>query len=87
MSLKTFVAAIDGKKTYIVAVVSALYALLVLGWGQSNWNGALQVVIGFSGTLTGLRSALAKIEKVLQAINSNSNVPASDGSQQAPVNQ
>lgn len=50
---------INGKKTYAVALVMALYAVVYLGWYQGDMDSAREIfleAIGFAG----LRNALAK---------------------------
>ncbi len=84
--------AINGKKTYIVAGVTVLYALLVVGWGQNDWHTALPLLLS-GGGLGSLRSALAKVQvglseagNVLNAINSQSSTaPANGGTASAPT--
>ena len=52
--------AVDGKKTYIVAIVMFLYAVVIEGWQNHNWQVAIDLVLNASG-LGALRSALKKM--------------------------
>lgn len=56
---------LEGKKTYIIAIVTFLYGLVYYGWGQDQWAEALSFVLGSGGIAT-LRGAIAKVEAVLK---------------------
>ncbi len=52
----------SGKKTYLVAAVSALYAILGLALGHLTYDQALQI-LQISGVAAALRTAIAKMQK------------------------
>ncbi len=63
-----FVNYLKGKKTYITAVVTILFGLVVVGWGQHNWIAGLSLILGGSG-LGSFRAAISKVEKALTIAN------------------
>lgn len=55
--LKSLWLTVNGFKTYIVAVVTLLYAIGYYGFGQNDWGTAITLILGSSG-LGALRHAL-----------------------------
>lgn len=53
---------LQGRKTYIVAAVTVLYALVVVGWGGGEWHAAAELILAGLG-LAGLRDGVAKVAK------------------------
>lgn len=51
---------LSGKKTYIVAGATFVYAVVVIGWQQHDWNQALNLVFGSAFGAT-IRAAIAKV--------------------------
>ena len=49
--------ALKGKKSYIVASVSVVYAVVVVGWQGGDWGAASEVILAALG-LAGLRDAI-----------------------------
>ena len=52
---------LDGKKVYIVGVVTILYAVVVVGWQQNDWQQTSQIILA-ALTAMGFRSAMKKLE-------------------------
>lgn len=52
--------AVDGYKTYVIALAMLIHALVLTGWQNNNWAGAW-VEIREAGVVIGLRSAIEKI--------------------------
>jgi type IV secretory pathway VirB2 component (pilin) len=52
---------LQGKKSYIVAVLSVLYAVLAVYFHQMDWQQAVQWVFG-AGALVAVKSALVKLQ-------------------------
>ena len=40
---------LKGKKSYIVASVAVLYAVIVVGWQGGDWHGSAQLVLAALG--------------------------------------
>ncbi len=40
---------LNGKKTYIIAVVAVAYAVVIVGWQQGNWQAALELIMAALG--------------------------------------
>lgn len=67
---------LDGKKTYISAAATVLYGVVVLGFGNHNWQAAAELVLT-SSSVTFVRSAIAsnhakqidQLKAVLAGIN------------------
>lgn len=59
--LKYLFGLLSGKKTYIVAIVTVLYAIVVVGIGQNDWSGAVALILGASG-LGALRHGVGKAQ-------------------------
>lgn len=55
-----FVDFLQGKKTYFVATVMALHAVVITGWQQKNWGAAYTELVA-AGGLVGVRSAISKV--------------------------
>ena len=36
---------LGGKKTFIVAITTVLYAVIVVGWQMGDWNQASQLIL------------------------------------------
>jgi len=53
---------LQGYKTYIVSGAMVLYAIIVLGWQQNNWNSALEMILTALG-ISGLRSGVNSLGK------------------------
>ena len=41
--------ALRGRKSYLVALVTIVYAVVVIGWGGSDWNAAAELVLAGLG--------------------------------------
>lgn len=66
------IAWLEGKKTYIVALITILYAIVVVGVYQHNWSEVMPFILGSSAIAT-LRSALStKLSSVQPTTASNS---------------
>lgn len=57
--LLTFWKVINGYKTYAVAAVTVLYALIYYGLDQGDWGTAVSLILGGSG-LGSLRHAVSR---------------------------
>lgn len=58
-TIKTVWNFINGKKTHIIAAAMLLYGLIVVGWGQNDWNTAADIILNALG-LSALRHAVSK---------------------------
>lgn len=58
--MKNIINFLDGKKSYIVAAVTFLYAVVIVGWQQNNWSAAFDLILG-SGGLASIRAAINKV--------------------------
>lgn len=54
---------IDGYKTYLVAIVSVIYAIVGLGFGHNDWTSAVTMILGSSGLGT-LRHGVSKVSNL-----------------------
>ncbi len=52
---------VDGYKTYGIALITIVYALVVTGYQQHDWSTAITVCLGASG-LGALRHGISKSE-------------------------
>lgn len=52
---------LDGRKSYITAITTILYAIIYYGLSQHQWGTAVDLILGASG-LGALRSAVSKAE-------------------------
>ncbi len=52
---------LKGKKSYIVALATVIYAIAYYGWDKNNWPEAANFVLGGTGMAT-VRAAIAKVE-------------------------
>jgi hypothetical protein len=50
---------LSGKKTYIVAVVTLIYGVVVVGWQGHDWANAWNYVLA-AASLVGLRAGVTK---------------------------
>lgn len=60
-NIKNLLAKVDGNKTYIVAFVTILYAVVMVWTGQMDWKSAADMVLAALG-VGAMRSALKKME-------------------------
>jgi len=51
---------LKGKKTYIVAGVMVIYALVIIGWNGGDWGEAYKLILEATGIGT-LRAGIAKV--------------------------
>lgn len=51
---------LQGKKTYIVAAATIIYAVVYYGWQLGQWSDAANIALAGLGGMT-LRAALAKL--------------------------
>lgn len=48
---------LKGKKSYLVALITILYALIIVGWQQGDWQQASELVLAALG-LSALRNGM-----------------------------
>ena len=58
--VKQLIQWLEGKKTYIIAVVMVVYNVVIIGWAQKNWSQAWEGIFGGSGLAT-VRAAISKV--------------------------
>lgn len=61
--MSALIESLKGKKTYIVAVLTVIYAITGLATGQISFVMAVTLILPFAGGLSTLRAAIAKIEQ------------------------
>ena len=53
---------LTGKKTYIVGIVTIIYAIAVTGWQGGDWQAAFTMILAALGGM-GLRAGVSKAVK------------------------
>jgi hypothetical protein len=59
--MKNILTFLDGKKTFLVSIVTIIYALTVIGWMNNSWNEAMDMIFAALG-ISALRSGIKKVE-------------------------
>jgi len=57
---------LKGKKSFIIATVTILYAIVIIGWQQGDWGQAFTIIwaaLGFSAFRAGMNNAVEKYLK------------------------
>lgn len=60
--MENLIAVLKGKKTYIVAILTIMYALSGLATGNLSWPAAIMLILPFAGGLSTIRAAISKLE-------------------------